>query len=287
MKILTIDGGGIWGFGVAQAIEIWENEFGVRFADLFDGFAGTSTGSIIASALAVGMTGAEIRELYEEHAKAIFSKPPLWWKLSPWRPKYDGRGLEDTLEMCFGKKRFKDCLKPLFITSSDSHGANKNKVFDNVGDTHTPLAFAVRCSASAPTYFPPVDGRYMDGGLWANNPSMVAFTGLVRLGIPENSIRILSIGTNGVNPDGRKIPTRMTLLDWSKYLMGDFMFSGGESAVAFYLEQLAKGRVQRVEPIVKAKIDLDDIGRMAEISEIWKREAQAQASKVHTFILEN
>jgi patatin-like phospholipase/acyl hydrolase len=174
--------------------------------------------------------------------------------------------------------------KPLFVTSSDSDGPKKNKVFDTHGDGATLLAYAVRCSASAPTYFPPVDGRYMDGGLWANNPSMVAFTGAVRLGVPENEIRILSIGTNGVNPDGRKIPNRMTLLDWSKYLMGDFMFTGGESAVSFYLDQLATGRAVRIEPIVKKSIELDSLSSIPEILQIWGAEARTSVNVISTFI---
>lgn len=67
-------------------------------------------------------------------------------------------------------------------------------------DPHVRVSDAVLASCSAPTYFDPhiVDEKYqlVDGGLWANNPALVAaIDAKYRLGIPLENIRVLSIGT--------------------------------------------------------------------------------------------
>jgi uncharacterized protein len=54
-------------------------------------------------------------------------------------------------------------------------------------------------TSAAPTFLPAarVDGhRLVDGGTWANNPSVVAITEAVSLlGVPLDAIRILNVGT--------------------------------------------------------------------------------------------
>jgi patatin-like phospholipase/acyl hydrolase len=54
-------------------------------------------------------------------------------------------------------------------------------------------------TTAAPTYFPAakVDGqRLIDGGVWANNPSVVAIGEAVSmLGVPLGAIRVLNVGT--------------------------------------------------------------------------------------------
>ena len=52
--VLCLDGGGIRGLILAQILEAIEKAAGVRIADLFDWITGTSTGGILALAVAYG-----------------------------------------------------------------------------------------------------------------------------------------------------------------------------------------------------------------------------------------
>lgn len=63
--ILTLDGGGTRGILTLQALRALETFYGHRVDEMFDMYAGTSTGSIIVAALARGYTVAEIIALYE------------------------------------------------------------------------------------------------------------------------------------------------------------------------------------------------------------------------------
>lgn len=73
-RILSIDGGGIRGvFPAAYLAEI-EKRFlgGASIANHFDMIAGTSTGGIIALALAHGMTAQQALSIYVERGERIF-----------------------------------------------------------------------------------------------------------------------------------------------------------------------------------------------------------------------
>ena len=69
-KLLALDGGGIRGLITVEVLAEIEDQLrrdrgdGFRLADEFDYVAGTSTGAIIATCLALGMSVAEIRDFY-------------------------------------------------------------------------------------------------------------------------------------------------------------------------------------------------------------------------------
>jgi uncharacterized protein len=75
MRILSLDGGGYLGLATAAFIEEAERHFGATCHDRFDLFCGTSTGAIIALALASGMTGREVVSLYEGFGSKVFNNP--------------------------------------------------------------------------------------------------------------------------------------------------------------------------------------------------------------------
>ena len=75
MRIISIDGGGHLGLTSASFLQSVEKRFDTRCADRFDLFCGTSTGAIIALALASGKSAAEVVVLYEQLGTKVFKNP--------------------------------------------------------------------------------------------------------------------------------------------------------------------------------------------------------------------
>ncbi len=203
MRVLTIDGGGFRGLYSAHILKRIEAEFGVSFWKDFDLIAGTSTGSIVAGALAIGLSPDVICNLYVAHGKEIFEG-----RISALggqrKPKYDKEPLRKALKSVFGNFLLRNAKTRLLIPATDIGNGTVHPIKSNYDpsftrDPEVPLVDAILASCSAPLYFAPtrVDEYLLaDGGLWANNPSLVALTeAMTRLSAPRESIRLLSIGT--------------------------------------------------------------------------------------------
>ena len=192
--ILSLDGGGIRGYLTILLLEQLEKEH-PGFIEQIDLFAGTSTGSIIALALAYGKSPSEIRSLYESEGKKIFHDSlidnirDLGFALGA---KFGNKNLKSIMTSYFGDVKLEDLRKQVLIASFDlDHpptGPNKPRMwkakffhnFEGQGSDGclSVVDVALRSSA-APFYFPSYQG-YVDGFVVANNPSMCALAQVVR-----------------------------------------------------------------------------------------------------------
>src|SRR5215217_6934816 len=75
--LLSIDGGGIRGIIPAVVLAKLESTTGQLTRDIFSFVGGTSTGAIIAAAIAAGIPAPRIVELYVNRAREVFTGPPL------------------------------------------------------------------------------------------------------------------------------------------------------------------------------------------------------------------
>ncbi len=205
--ILSIDGGGYRGLFAAHILRRMEESWGLNWHQQFGMFAGTSTGSIIAAGLASNISAKKLSEFYITHGKKIFRK--RWSSrldfLKILTSKYSSTTLQSLLEDVLGSTTLGEVPVPLIIPAVDiGNGCVhvfKSKYADGfIRDPGVKLSEAVLASCSAPTYFDPhiVDGMYqlVDGGIWANNPSLVAvIDAQYRLKAPLSDIRVLSLGT--------------------------------------------------------------------------------------------
>lgn len=203
MRLLAIDGGGIRGIYASHVLERIQDEFELVFHRDFDLIAGTSTGSIIAAALAYDIPLAKVTKLYREQGAIIFN--PRRWSLSgAIFPRYASDPLRDALKDVFQDATLSDAKTRLIIPATDIGNGGVHVFKSNyddgfVRDRKVKVVDAVLASCSAPSYFAPARvGPYQlsDGGLWANNPSLVAVTeALSRLGAERTQIKLLSVGT--------------------------------------------------------------------------------------------
>lgn len=212
-QILALDGGGIKGLYSAAVLAKIEEDLRVNVTDHFDLIVGTSTGGIIALGLGIGFRPREIVHFYVSQGPTIFPRRAWYKKLGClWSRKYPQEPLKKELQDCFGDKRLADSSKRLVIPS---YNLDKDEVYLFKTPHHSrltrdwkePLWKVALATSAAPTFFPAcrdVDRiRLIDGGVWANNPTMVGIVEAVSmLGVPLEAVSVLSLGTT--NPVSHK-----------------------------------------------------------------------------------
>ncbi|MBT1189555.1 patatin-like phospholipase family protein [Streptomyces sp. CJ_13] len=200
---------------------------------LFDLVVGTSTGGIIGIGLATGLSAQSLADFYPTYGQRIFgvggtfseqmgSGARYIGRMFGGNPAYGGNarhrpdGLEGVLRDVLGDTLLSQAAIDLAITSFD--GLTSRPVVFSRRDARTatswdlPLRDVARATSAAPTYFPPLDidwagrrCRFIDGGVWANNPSAVAVSESLVLtagkGMTGQSVFLVSLGT-GVAPAG-------------------------------------------------------------------------------------
>ena len=204
--ILALDGGGARGIYSAQVLAHMEGTLNIPIRDCFDLIAGTSTGSIIAGAATTGIPLKEVVELFDEHASRIF--PKRGPRLGLLGSKYSRRPLEEVVRGCLPDVTLGEISAPLLITSSNISTGDvqvfKSRYMEELGepyvrDRDTPLVEAILASSAAPSFFDPVqidESLLADGGLWANNPSILAVAeALSKFNRTVEQIHVLSVGT--------------------------------------------------------------------------------------------
>lgn len=206
-QILALDGGGIKGLFSAAVLAAIENDLKINITDHFDLIAGTSTGGIIALGLGLGMRPSEIVHFYMQEGPSIFGNRFGWRGLLQWVcRKFPQRRLQTAVQRCFGEKRLADSGKRLVIPSWNLDEEDvylfKTPHHERLRrDYKVPIWQVAMSTASAPTYFPAYQGidhmRLIDGGVWANNPTMVAvIEAYSMLGVSLEAMRVLSLGTS-------------------------------------------------------------------------------------------
>ncbi|MFJ8083370.1 CBASS cGAMP-activated phospholipase [Streptomyces sp. NPDC096205] len=269
-QILALDGGGFRGMFSAAVLARLEEDLGVRIADHFDLIAGTSTGGIIALGLGLGLSPQQILEFYTEHGPRIFrDRSRLRGLKHLVRAKYSTEPLRAALTEVFGERTFGESTKRLVITSY-------NVAADDVYLFRTPHLPGLKrdwrekavnvalATSAAPTYLPgmPLDGaRLVDGGVWANNPAMVALTEAVGpLSVPLDTIRVFSLGTTTDVRHRHRRLDRGGLLPWARDAVEVLMRAQSESAAKQVRHFVGKDDVLRLNPTVPTgALALDDV----------------------------
>lgn len=275
-KILSIDGGGIKGVFPAMYLMLIEAELEKRnngknrIYQYFDLITGTSTGGIIALALSFGIPSKEIYHLYLDNAKLIFGNKSRWLIQKIFNSSHKSDSLEKIIRQKFQEynegidPRLADCKTDVCIPIYDLLKGNPSVLKSPyheafTRDFHIPAYQAAMATSAAPTYFNPYSNSYVDlnnierefankvdGGVMANNPTLVALLETSKAFKKDISeLEILSIGTGYKKFTDGASSKRWGLHYWMlkngrKRLIELFMQSQSQ-LVANYMSLLQKG----------------------------------------------
>jgi hypothetical protein len=276
---IAIDGGGIRGVIVTKALSMLEEHLDRSVHDIFRLTAGTSTGSIISAGIGSGLTAVQMHLLYIGLGNKIFKKTwrTVFWPLTRYR--YTHTALAEALHEHVGDKKMGDFWEAapptdVVITTFDLL-ANKTRFVKPWKKEYKdwPVSRAVLASSSVPTYFPVVEGRYVDGGVgsYANPCYLAAYELLFCLKWKPEETTLISLGT-GRDPGGIKPgqPRRFFAWEWLSPVLGAFLTSADDQQVHLVKTFFTRLDFRRFQVDLQEKIEMDDptqIPRLVEYGE--------------------
>ena len=338
VKILSIDGGGIRGIlpgiiinRLEQKLQKLSNDNSVRIADVFDLFAGTSTGGILTLSYLIPdknnrplLSAQDAVDLYLEKGDDIFDVS-LWQKIRSGAgvldEKYDSKALEIELENTFQGNMLSDLIKPCIISSYDvwngkPHFFKQHKSHNKIYNFK--VKDVARATSAAPTYFEAAQIKnemgtsfaLVDGGTFANNPSMVAYSEARTMKFSNKvdyptakDMLIISIGTGSKSQSYPYDKVKnWGQIQWVKPVI-EIMMSGNSSATHYHLMQIFdtleiqydKECYHRLEPEVKSadsqmdNASLDNLKKLQDdaLNYISKEEIDKELNAIANKLLEN
>jgi predicted acylesterase/phospholipase RssA len=274
VTVLSIDGGGIRGLIPATIISCLEAKLqeldgpDARIADYFDVIAGTSTGALVTSMLATPdeknrplFAAKDVTDFYLENGPKIFPQKkagiltPVANLLGVVRgPKYDGVFLHDKIKSLTHDLKIADTVTNIVVPAFDVKFLQP-VIFSTYEAKADPLKNAhlsdiCISTSAAPTYFPahffathhhgPAgeesrrEYHLVDGGVAANNPTMIAMSMLTKEVLRRNPdfnpgqpteyrhYLIISVGTGSA-----KMAEKYTAPQCAKWGLIQWLYEGG------------------------------------------------------------
>lgn len=281
LRVLSIDGGGMRGLYTASYLEALAQRYTVtrKVAGLdvgkgFDLIAGTSTGAIIACALAAGIPLGRVTSLYRNFGQQIFPRklPKRMGASIAWqacnRPRHLKAGttvLENALRTELGDATmgsvWRDRCIALAVPAIEMgrhhawvfktpHLANTRHRDDDYSLVDVCLA-----TTSAPVYRslarienPDTSGHHVfaDGGLWANNPVLVGLIDALGMTVSGDRIEVFSLGTCP-RPEGELIQADELDRGFAGWKFGAGVVTLALDAQEFAFDNMARMIAQHVD----------------------------------------
>ena len=260
-------------------------------AELFDMIAGTSTGGILALGLAKKDSEERPEHLADDLVRLYTERGPKIFRRSFWKKatqflaaKYSSKELRKALDKLFKGARLNQAFCDVIITSyeikksipwffkSNPPEGRNEETYDF---SMTDVALA---TSAAPTYFKPhemsvtangeeYEGKFVDGGIYANHPAMCAFVE-ARTQCPKAEILLVSLGTGAHAPFSRPSQRRgWGIFSWAKRnRLVNIVIDGASDTVGYQLDRLltklGNGEFYRLQlDLTEDQADLDNAKR--------------------------
>ena len=271
-RILCLDGGGIKGAFSVSFISELQKKIDNPIGNYFDLIVGTSTGGIIALGLGLDIHPLKILDMYKNYAYNIFGKKTkkMFLHYLSSSSIYKREGLRKALKEIIAEKKLGDSSKRLVIPAWDND--LKKPYFYKTAHhykykfDHNVLASDIALATSAaPYYFEEyVNSQrqtFLDGGLFAINPIMIAVTEAVGLlNWDRHSLKIMSLGTTAEVRSSKNVPI-ILIKKYIKSLAKDLMEAQQKLALTMaeiLVNEKDKKNIFRIDenfPEEKFKID--------------------------------
>jgi len=284
-RILSIDGGGIRGLVTTVMLQRITAVPGLEnLLETIDLTAGTSTGGLLSIGIAAGLDLAKIRDIYVKKGPIIFDDSFLDNVVDLGKLRgadYSIKPLRRELKNILGTLTLGQLQKRVLITAFDLDNEDpdpqkrtwKPKLFHNFpgpnNDQAVSAADAALYTSAAPTYFPSADG-YIDGGVFALNPSVCALAQTQDKRYAPNptlqDLHLLSLGT-GTSLQYISGKTHdWGYAQWIKPLI-NLMFDGTAGIADYQCRQILDTRYHRLAPVFPAgvSIDMDEIRKIPDL----------------------
>jgi patatin-like phospholipase/acyl hydrolase len=264
----------------------------------FDVIAGTSTGGIIALGLGLGLSATDILKLYLERGGLIFpnSDSGLGKVKQVFSTRYDAAVLERELQHLLAERLFGEAqtrlVIPAFNHDTEPHIFKTDHHPDFKKDCRERAVTVARATSAAPSYLDGLEdaGRWFwDGGLFANNPVMMALVDMMACyEVPRENIQIVSLGCAAVRPKLTKKHLSSGKWGWRSAVE---VTSALQSHDALGQAGLLIGRQNliRIDAELREPIELDDYEKAARdlpaIGErLFSEHAELLKTIVHTTV---
>jgi uncharacterized protein len=279
--ILSVDGGGIRGIIPALALLKLEQTVNRPAREVFSFVAGTSTGALLAAAVAAGVPAGTIVDIYRNRIRDIFKPGKPWSDMRRYTAgyKYAIGNLNTVLKHELGEAAgwtLNDSPIDILLTAKGlADGKPWYFVRDDPNNAGTtgklPLVDCATASAAAPTYFDPwlmpqdpVGGKLVDGGVGVTgNPvyqaTVEAFC--YAQGYRPEETTIVSFGT------GRFLSKAdpHLIMSWLDWVLDTLLHSPQDQQTEIVARHYPQTVFYRLEPDLPADIDMDDVGRIGEL----------------------
>lgn len=296
ITILSIDGGGIRGIIPGVILDYLESQLqeldgkDARLADYFDVISGTSTGGLIVAMLSAPnkenrplYAAKEIVPFYLENCPKIFPQtrglcaPAVKIIKVLTGPKYDGKYLHKLIEDKLGETKLHQTLTNVVIPAFDVSKLQPT-IFSSYKVSTSPVLDAKLsdiciATSAAPTYFPGYyfrnkdaqgkweDFNLIDGGVAANNPTLVAISEVTRKMKKEGQrllpiydrLLVISLGT-GSSKNENKYTAKMA----SKWGATSWLYNDGRSPLIDCYNEASKDMVDYHNCVVFEALDSGD-----------------------------
>ncbi|KAF8769536.1 hypothetical protein HU200_006574 [Digitaria exilis] len=271
VTVLSIDGGGVRGIIPGTILAFLEEKLqeldgpDARIADYFDVVSGTSTGGLVTAMLTAPnkegrplFAAKDINDFYLKNCPKIFparSAGPMGLLRSVLSgPKYDGKYLHSVVRDLLGDTKISQALQNIVIPTFDIKLLQPTifSRYDAMNDVSKDALLSDVCisTSAAPTYLPghqfetkDKDGKprvfnLIDGGVAANNPTLLAMTHVskqILLGNKDffpikpadyGKFMVLSLGTGSA-----KVEEKFDAVESSKWGLLGWLYNKGTTPI--------------------------------------------------------